>query len=70
MCLDLSESMSQRSAVSDSKFRSLQEEEEEEFNPETEAEIVTKRMLNGYSKSFILDKGELIVVVESMTTST
>ena len=64
MCLDLSESMSQRSAVSDSKFR-LSEEEEEEFDPETEAEIVTKRFLDCYSTSVILDSGKFIDIVKS-----
>jgi hypothetical protein len=53
MCLDLSESMSQRSAVSDSRFNPS----EDEFDPQTEAESVTKGYLDGCSKSFILDRG-------------
>ena len=64
MCLDLSESMSQRSAVSDSRLRSS-EEEEEEFDPGAEAEIVTKRFLDGYLKSSILDTGEFIDIINS-----
>ena len=55
LCLDLSESMNQKSAVSDSRFAAAMEEEE--FDPETEAKMVIKELLNGYSDSFILDRG-------------
>ena len=54
LCLDLSESMNEKSAVSDSRFAVPMEEE---FDPETEAKMVTKELLNGYSDAFILDRG-------------
>jgi hypothetical protein len=57
MCLDLSESMNQRSAVSDSRSGPSQEDEEKEFDPQTEAERITERYLEGHSMPFILDRG-------------
>ena len=53
LCLDLSQSMNKRSAISDSRPTA----HEEKFKPETEAKKVTVELLDGYSDSIILEQG-------------